>query len=159
MNPNIPIKNVVYKEGIFVGYRWYETQMITPLYPFGYGLSYTNFEYSNLKLSKETIQKGDALTAAIEIKNVGKIAGAETVQLYVRDLVSSLPRPLKELKGFNKVLLNPGEKKTVEITLHEKDFSYWDPAKKNWYAEPGEFIIMVGAASNDIRQTANVVLK
>jgi len=159
MSPNIPIRNIVYKEGIFVGYRWYESKKITPLYPFGYGLSYTKFEYSNLKLSEKTMQKGDALTAAIEVKNVGNAAGAETVQLYVHDVESSLPRPLKELKGFNKVFLNPGENKTVEITLHEKDFSYWDPAKKNWFAEPGEFVILVGAASNDIRQTANVVLK
>jgi beta-glucosidase len=159
MSPDIPIRNVVYKEGIFVGYRWYESKKIEPLYPFGYGLSYTKFEYSNLKLSKKTINKGEVLSATFEVKNVGKVAGAETAELYVHDVESSVPRPLKELKGFKKVLLNPGESKTIEIELLGKDFSYWDPTKKDWYAEPGEFTIMVGSASNDISQTANFVLK
>ena len=156
MSPDIPIRNVVYKEGIFVGYRWYESKKIKPLYPFGYGLSYTKFEYKNLKLSKKKISKGDVLTATFEVRNVGKVDGAETAELYVHDVKSSVPRPIKELKGFKKVFLKPGENKTVEIELKEKDFSYWDPSKKNWYAEPGEFKIMVGAASNDIRQTTNV---
>jgi len=159
MSPEIPIRNVIYKEGIFVGYRWYESKKIEPLYPFGYGLSYSKYEYSKLILSKKTINKGEILKATFEVKNVGQIAGAETAQLYVHDVESSVPRPVKELKGFNKVFLNPGESKTVEIALHDKDFSFWDPAKKNWYAEPGEFTIMIGAASNDIRQTTNVVLK
>jgi beta-glucosidase len=159
MSPEIPIRNVVYKEGVFVGYRWYESKKITPLYPFGFGLSYSKFEYSNLQLSKKTMQKGESLTATFEIKNIGNVAGAETAQLYIHDFESSVPRPTKELKGFKKVFLNPGESKTAEIKLQEKDFSFWDPAKKDWFAEPGEFTIMTGAASNDIRQTATVVLK
>jgi beta-glucosidase len=159
MSPDIPIRNIVYKEGIFVGYRWYDSKKIGPLYPFGFGLSYSKFEYSNLKLSQKTISKGEAIKASFEVKNAGKVAGAETAELYVHDVESSIPRPLKELKGFRKVYLNPGENKTVEIELNEKDFSYWDPAKKDWYAEPGEFTIMVGSASNDISQTENVMLK
>jgi beta-glucosidase len=159
MSMSIPIRNVEYKEGIFVGYRYYEAKKIEPLYPFGFGLSYSSFEYSGLKLSKEEIIKGENLSVSFLVKNTGSVAGYETAELYIRDRESSVPRPVKELKGFKKVFLEPGESKTVEIPLCERDFSFWDPTSKDWKAEPGEFIIMVGTSSNDIRESAKLMMK
>jgi beta-glucosidase len=159
MSPNIPIRNVTYQEGIFVGYRWYDEKKIEPLYPFGFGLSYTKFEYSDLKLSKNSFSKTEPLIVTFNVKNIGKVEGAEITQLYIHDVVSSVPRPIKELKGFKKVFLKPGETKTVTIELNEKDFSYWDPTKKDWYAEPGEFTIMIGSSSNSILLSEKVTLK
>jgi beta-glucosidase len=158
MNMSHPINNINYKEGIFVGYRWYESKEIAPLYHFGYGLSYTTFEYSNIKVSRQTLKAGEQLTVEFDVKNTGKVAGAEVTQLYVQDIQSSVPRPLKELKGFNKIYLNAGEIKSVKIVLDDKDFAFWDVTKNDWYAEPGEFNISVGSASNDIRQTIKVTL-
>jgi beta-glucosidase len=122
----------------------------TPLYPFGYGLSYTNFEYSNLKLSSETIKKGDSVEVSIEITNTGKIFGEEVVQLYVGDDVSSVSRPMKELKGFKKIGLQPGEKQKIVLTLSPSDLSFYNQDMK-WVLEPGTFTIMVGASSEDIK--------
>jgi beta-glucosidase len=156
-SPAIPIRNVKYDEGIFVGYRWYESRNIEPLYHFGFGLSYTKYEYSNLKLSGSSVKEGKRIKVSFNVKNTGSADGKEIAQLYIKDVKSSVPRPLKELKGFSKVALSPGETKKVELTLSEKDFSFWDVNKKSWYAEPGEFVIMVGAASNDIRLVATVV--
>jgi beta-glucosidase len=158
MNMSHRINNIQYKEGVFVGYRWYESKKIEPLYHFGYGLSYTTFEYSNIKVSSQTLKAGDHLTIEFNVRNTGRVAGSEVAQLYLQDIQSSVPRPLKELKGFSKIYLNPGEIKSVKIILNEKDFSFWDVSKNDWYAEPGEFNIMVGAASNDIRQTIKVTL-
>jgi beta-glucosidase len=153
-----PINNLKYKEGVFIGYRWYETKKILPLYPFGFGLSYTKFAFGDLKLSSAKIDKGENLTVEITVKNTGRVAGAEIAQLYVHDKKSSVERPVKELKGFRKIFLNPGESKTVQITLTPKDFSFWDINKNDWNAEPGEYTIMVGSASNNINKTAKVVL-
>ena len=111
-----------YKEGIFVGYRWYEHKKIEPLYPFGYGLSYTTFDYADLKVSPEKFNESNEVTVNFDIKNTGVVEGMETAQLYVQDMESSLPRPLKELKGFKKINLKPGESSTVEIKLSKKDF-------------------------------------
>jgi len=153
-----PVFDVKYKEGIFMGYRWYEKNNIEPLYPFGFGLSYTKFEYSNLQVSKNKFRENEEITVTYTIKNIGNFAGAELAQLYIRDTDSKFPRPLKELKGFEKVSLKPGESKKITLTLCKKDFSYWNPEIKTWYAEPGKFIIMVGASSNDIKLTGEIEL-
>jgi beta-glucosidase len=141
---------VVYTEGLLVGYRWYETKDIKPLFPFGHGLSYTQFKYSNLKLA----QNGDAkspVTVEFELANTGKRAGAEVAQIYVGPVHPSVSRPLKELKGFKKVFLLPGEKQTVSVTLDPNAFAYYDVDKKDWVAEKGEYKILVGSSSRDLR--------
>jgi len=123
-----------------------------------YYLHKVKFEDLNLKVSQEEYKKGEPGTVEFAITNTGKVEGAEVTQLYVRDVQSPVLRPIKELKGFKKVSLNPGESKTVKIELNEKDFSYWDENKKDWNAEAGEFEILVGAASNDIKLKATIKL-
>lgn len=141
-------KNVVnYAEGIYVGYRHYDTRNIEPLFPFGHGLSYTTFEYSSLKLKK----KGKSLTASFEIKNTGKTAGAEVSQLYIHDLISSEDRPLKELKNFEKTFLQPGETKTITFSITNEDLSFFSGKQKKWVVEPGQFEVQIGSSSRDIR--------
>jgi len=152
------VNNIEYKEGILVGYRWYDTKGIEPLFPFGHGLSYTTFEYRNLELSKSKFTSKDTVTVKFNLTNTGKMADAEVTQLYVRDIESKVLRPVKELKGFKKVYLEPAETKQVEIKLTKRDFSYWDPDKKDWYAEPGEFEILIGSSSKDIRLKGKVTL-
>jgi beta-glucosidase len=131
---------------------------ITPLFPFGYGLSYTEFAYSNLKLSNTTINPSQTVTVSVEVTNTGKVAGEEVVQLYVGDNVSSVSRPAKELKGFQKIALKQGEKKTVNFTLTPTDFSFYDKDMK-WVLEPGTFSIMIGASSADIKSTETLTVK
>lgn len=150
---------VTYKEGIFVGYRGYEKNNIEPLFPFGFGLSYTTFEYSNIKLSAAAISPSQNLVVTLNVKNTGKVAGKEIVQLYVHDVQSSLPRPNKELKGFAKVSLKPGETKKVKITIGKDALSFFDPAKHKWVAEPGEFEVLVGSSSKDIKLKKSFILK
>ena len=145
-----PIIDVIYDEGVFVGYRWYENKGIEPLYAFGFGLSYTTYEYSNLKIEQSSIKAGSSLSFKIDIKNTGAMDGQEIVQIYVRDIESSVERPLKELKDFQKVQLNAGAKKTLHFTLTERDFAFWDVKTENWVVEPGQFEILVGSASNNI---------
>ncbi|MDB4353844.1 glycoside hydrolase family 3 C-terminal domain-containing protein [Akkermansiaceae bacterium] len=145
-----PIVDVTYDEGVFVGYRWYERKAIEPLYGFGFGLSYTTYEYSNLRLEQSAIKAGASLSFKIDVKNTGAVDGQETVQVYVRDVASSVERPVKELKGFQKVQLNSGAKKTLHFTLTERDFAFWDVKTKSWVVEPGQFEVLVGAASDDI---------
>jgi beta-glucosidase len=154
-----PVYDVYYTEGIFSGYRWYEKKNIEPLYPFGFGLSYTNFEYSDLTVSKELFTENDVLNVRFKVKNVGKSNGAETAQLYIQDVESSVPRPVKELKGFAKVELASGQSATVTLELSKKDFSFWNPETKGWFAEKGAFIIKVGSSSRDIKLQKQVVLK
>ena len=145
-----PIQDVVYKEGVFIGYRWYEHKNITPLYAFGYGLSYTTYTYTNLVLNEKVITAGSTLNLSVDVKNIGKIDGQEIVQVYVCDIESSVNRPVKELKGFQKVPLKAGSKKTVHFTLVERDFSFWDVATHDWKIETGIFEISIGTASNNI---------
>ncbi len=142
---------VLYGEGIYVGYRYYDAKNIPPLFPFGHGLSYTAFKYGNLKVSPARAKAGAKVTVTVDVQNTGKVAGQEVVQLYVADPQSALPRPPKELKGFAKVDLNPGQTKTLKFTLDRRAFSYYDPAAKSWVAEPGAFEILVGSSSRDIR--------
>jgi beta-glucosidase len=140
---------VTYAEGLLVGYRWYDAKHIEPQFPFGFGLSYTTFKYSSLKLIPSDGTNG-ILTAQFEIENTGKVAGAEVAQLYVHEKNPALPRPEKELKGFKKILLQPGEKQTVSIPLDKAAFSYYDDGKKSWVAQDDTFEILVGGSSRDI---------
>ncbi len=148
--------DVHYNEGIFVGYRWYDKKSIEPLYHFGSGLSYTSFNYNNLRISAKVIRAGDPLKVTFTVTNTGKAAGSEIAQLYIRDMDSKHPRPVKELKGFEKISLQPGESGKVVIILTGMDFSYWSPEFKDWYTEPGEFSIMVGSSSGQIALTKDI---
>ncbi len=143
--------NIKYNEGIFVGYRWHDTKNIKPLFSFGHGLSYTTFEIGQAKADKAVITEDETITFTIPVKNTGKRAGAEVVQLYIRDVKSSLPRPLKELKGFEKIYLNPGEQKEVTITIDKSALSFFDPVKHDWVAEPGDFEALIGNSSDAIK--------
>ncbi|MDX1523148.1 MAG: fibronectin type III-like domain-contianing protein, partial [Anaerolineae bacterium] len=145
---------VRYGEGIFVGYRYYEKKKIEPLFPFGFGLSYTSFGYANLQLSTDTLAPDESLTVSVEVTNTGERVGQEVVQLYVRDVAATLSRPPKELKGFAKVDLKPGETTTVSLTLDRQSLAYWDDAKQAWVAEAGVFAVLVGSSSQDIRAQA-----
>ena len=147
---NNPI-NIKYNEGIFVGYRWHDTKNIKPLFSFGHGLSYTTFEFGKVKADKTKISKDDKITFTVSVKNTGNREGAEVVQLYISDLKSSLPRPTKELKGFEKVNLKPGETKEVSITVDKSALSFFDPVKHDWVAEPGDFEALIGNSSSDIK--------
>lgn len=142
---------VHYNEGIYVGYRYYDTKNVEPLFPFGYGLSYTQFDYSNLNIPSEFTDNQNEVKVSFDIKNTGQYEGKEIAQVYVHDVESSLERPTKELKGFLKVGLKAGETKMVEITLDKRAFQFYDPVKKAWVAEPGTFGILVGSSSKYIR--------
>jgi beta-glucosidase len=154
---NYPGENgrVRYGEGIFVGYRYYDKKKVEPLFPFGFGLSYTSFSYSNLALSATAIAPDEGLTVSLEVTNTGQRPGQEVVQLYVRDVTARLARPPKELKGFAKVNLRPGETQTVTLTLERQALAYWDDAQQAWVAEAGEFELLAGNSSQDIRARAN----
>jgi len=141
---------VFYDEGIFVGYRYFDINDIEPLFPFGFGLSYTTFKLENLNLSTETISNDKGFTVSVEISNIGARPGAEVVQLYIQDIESSIPRPLKELKGFKKVELTPGETKKISFELGLKDLSFYDEESSCWKAEKGLFKILVGNSSRNI---------
>jgi beta-glucosidase len=155
---NYPGKDLTvrYEEGLLVGYRWFDTKDIEPLFPFGFGLSYTRFEYSDLKLKPST--KDGELTAEFVVKNVGARDGAEVAQLYIQDLKPRLPRPVKELKGFRKVFLKAGEQQTVSIPINRSSFAFYDPAQNGWVAEKGEFKILIGSSSHTIRLGAQTRL-
>ena len=144
-----------YKEDLFVGYRWTDKQNIKPLFPFGYGLSYTTFEISNLRADKREMTADGKLTVTVDVMNTGSVAGAEVLQLYISDSKSSQPRPVKELKGFKKVSLAPGEKQQVDFTIDRSALSFYDETTGDWTAEPGEFVVTVNNSSaptkNNIR--------
>jgi len=151
--------NITYNEGIFVGYRWHDTKKIKPLFSFGHGLSYTTFDFGKAKADKTTIGQDDKITFTFTVKNTGKKAGAEVAQLYISDLKSSLPRPTKELKGFEKVFLNPGEEKEVSITIDKAALSFFDADKHAWVAEPGDFEALIGNSSDNIKTKVKFTLK
>jgi len=150
---------VRYGEGLYIGYRYYDAREIPVLFPFGHGLSYTSFAYSKLSVSADKFKDVDGLTVKVDVTNAGQMAGKETVQVYVHDRVSGLERPIKELKGFAKVDLQPGETKTVSIALDFRAFAYYHPEYKQWITENGEFDILVGASATDIRQSTTVTLQ
>lgn len=145
-----------YRESIYVGYRYYDTAGVKVQFPFGYGLSYTTFEYSNLSVSANDIQDTDSLGVTFTVKNTGDVAGAEVAQVYVSDVASTIYRPKKELKGFKKVFLEPGEEKTVALTLDKRAFAYYNVNIKDWHVETGEFVIMVGANAAEIKLTETI---
>jgi len=146
----------IYQEGIFVGYRYYEKKKIRPSFPFGYGLSYTDFNYSDLALSSEKITDEDTLVVRFKVENTGDVAGKEIAQLYVAPHGSRLKRPVKELKAFEKTSLQPGKAKTVSMELSRRDFAYYDDAFEEWVVESGIYTIAVGASSEDVRLEADV---
>ena len=147
-----------YKEDIFVGYRWTDKQQINPLFPFGYGLSYTTFQVSNLRADKKEMTADDQLTITADVKNVGSLAGAEVLQLYISDTQSSLPRPVKELKGFKKVYLEPGETQQVSFIIDRSALSFYDEKTGAWTAEPGEFVAMVNNSSAPTKNHIRFIL-
>jgi beta-glucosidase len=150
---------VHYGEGMFIGYRYYDAKQMPVLFPFGYGLSYTTFEYSNAKVSAKNFKDMDGVTVTVDVTNTGKLAGKEIVQAYVRDHKSGLIRPEKELKGFVKVELQPGETKSVSIQLDFRSFAYYHPRYKQWITEDGDFDLLIGASSTDIRARLTVTLE
>ena len=147
-----------YKEDIFVGYRWTDKQQIKPLFPFGYGLSYTTFKVSNLRADKKEMTDDGQLTVTADVKNVGSVAGAEVLQLYISDTQSSLPRPVKELKGFKKVYLVPGETQQVSFIIDRSALSFYDEKTGAWTAEPGEFVAMVNNSSAPTKNHIRFIL-
>ena len=151
--------HVVYKEDILVGYRWHDTKKIPALFSFGHGLSYTTFTYGKAALSSTDMTADGSITVTVPVKNTGSLPGKEVVQLYVGDNKSSLPRPQKELKAFDKIALNPGEEKTVTFTITADDLKYFDDARHEWVAEPGKFTLYIGSSSTDIRTKGSFTLK
>lgn len=150
--------SVEYREGLYVGYRYFNTANVPVLFPFGFGLSYTKFEYSNLKLSANSITDKDTLKVSVDVENVGDVDGKEIVQLYVNDVESTVYMPYQQLKGFEKVALKAGEKKTVEFTLDKRSFAFYNVNASDWQVESGEFKIMIGASSRDIRLSESVIV-
>jgi len=143
--------NEEYKESIFVGYRWADKEKIKPLFAFGHGLSYTTFKYGKFIADKKIMTDDETITFTVNVKNSGDRRGKEVVQLYISDLKSALPRPVKELKGFSKVELAPGEEKAVSITINKDALSYYNDVKNEWVTEPGKFVALIGSSSSDIK--------
>lgn len=154
--PSYPVAD--YDEGVFVGYRWFDEQDIDPLFPFGYGLTYTTFEYGTTRVTPSTAACGESVTVRTRVKNVGDRAGATVVQLYVRDRMASVDRPPKELKAFEKVRLDPGEATTVTLELDQEAFSFYSESKDKWVIEPGKFDLLIGRSSREIERTRTVTL-
>ncbi len=150
---------VHYKEGIFVGYRWQVKENIKPLFSFGHGLSYTTFKYGNVTADKTEMSSNDKITFSVEVKNTGKREGAEIVQLYIHDAEASVARPVKELKGFEKVSLQPGETKTVNFTIDKSALSFFDADEHAWVAEPGDFEAIIGASSSEVKSRTTFTLR
>jgi len=147
-----------YKEGILVGYRWYDTKKIEPLFCFGYGLSYTNFQYAQLQVSKKNYNQGENITATVKIKNTGKYAGKETVQFYISKPGSAIERADKELKAFKKVMIAPGETVNISVTIPVSSLAYFDARSMKWIVEPGTYQLLAGTSSRDISQTTTLTI-
>jgi beta-glucosidase len=158
---NYPGENGVvrYGEGAYIGYRYYDAKGMDVLYPFGHGLSYTSYAYSNLRVSAQSFTDVDGLTVSVDVTNTGDVAGKEIVQVYVHDVAARLSRPVKELKGFAKVALQPGETRTVTLELDARAFAYYDPAYQRWVTESGAFEILVGRSAADICLTVAVEME
>ncbi len=150
---------VFYGEGIFMGYRYWDQADAEPRFPFGYGLSYTTFDYSDASTDKKEYSTDDTVKVSVKVKNTGKMAGAEAVQLYIADKECSLPRPMKELKDFDKLMLEKGEEKTVTFELDKDAFAFYNPEIHDWEVESGEFDILIGSSSADIREEVTIRIK
>jgi len=159
LNIKLPINTVNYHEGVMVGYRWYEYKNIEPLFWFGHGLSYTTFSIEKPKVTPSSSAVDPRIECSVEIKNTGRVAGAEVVQVYVEDVQASVVRPKKELKAFRKVFLQPQERQTIQFTLGKDAFAFYDANRKEWVVEPGEFILHIGTSSKNILLQQRVVLK
>lgn len=151
-------RNVRYKEGFEVGYRYYDNHPAEVWYPFGHGISYTNYEYSDLKVDVKRDGDKHTITAKVNIKNTGNMDGKEVVQLYIKPISSVVARPIKELKRFEKITLAAGEEKTVEFTLCNHDFEYYNLCLREWYLESGLYSILIGASAADIRLEKEIEL-
>jgi len=149
----------VYKEDILVGYRWFDTKNITPLFPFGYGLSYTTFQFGKAKVDKAKYTKNDVVKLSFTLTNTGTTTGAEVAQVYIQDKASSVVRPVKELKGFSKIKLAAGESRVINIELPVSEWAFYDENSKQWKVEPGQFIIHLGSSSRDIKQQIPVMVE
>ena len=152
-------ENVRYNEDIFVGYRYVDRYGVKPQFHFGHGLSYTRFSYGKPTVDKKELAEGDTVNIVIPVTNIGSRHGKETVQLYVHDDKASVIRPVKELKGFDKLSLAPGETKHAVFRLTAEDLSFYDESSGSWKAEPGTFQVLIGASSNDIRRNIQIRLK
>ena len=152
-------KQVYYDEGIYVGYRWFDTKGVAPQFPFGFGLSYTTFKYGKPTLSAQTMDKNGKITLSVAVTNTGRMAGKETVELFISDDKCSEERPKKELKNFAKVALAPGETKTISFDITSSDLEYWSERTHGFVAEPGTFTAYVCASETDVRATAKFELK
>lgn len=151
--------DVDYREGVFVGYRYYDKKDMPVLFPFGHGLSYTSFSYEDIRLSADAITDQETLEVSVRVKNTGRVAGKEVVQLYVADRQNTVTRPARELKGFEKVFLLPGEAKTVTFHLEQRAFAYWNSSTEDWQVQSGMFTIFVGASSRNLPLQADVQLQ
>ena len=149
-------KKATYEEGVFVGYRYYEKKQMPVAFPFGFGLSYTEFSYGNLQIEKDSVKDTETVKVRVDVTNTGKTAGKEIVQLYVGEKNAPVPRPVKELKGFRKISLEPGETKAVEFTLDKRSFAYYEEELHDWYAPTDTYEISVGASSTDIRLSGEI---
>ncbi|MFX1580000.1 MAG: glycoside hydrolase family 3 C-terminal domain-containing protein, partial [Promethearchaeota archaeon] len=150
-------KRIYYDEGIYVGYRWFDKKKIEPLFPFGFGLSYTKFEYGDVSLNRQSMSKPDAIIAVnVDITNTGQRAGSEVIQVYSNDVDSSIDRPPQELIGFEKVRLNPGESISAAIKIRAEDLAFYDAARHGWRIEPGEFKLLVGKSSRNIFEDTEI---
>ncbi len=148
-----------YREGVFVGYRYYDKREMDVLFPFGHGLSYTTFEYSNLRLGADCIRDTDRLSVTVTAKNTGDRTGKTVVQLYVRAGVGEVIRPVRELKGFEKIELQPGEEKDVTFTLDKRAFAYWNETIHDWHVETGRYVVEVGHSSRNIALGEDVYIE
>lgn len=149
----------VYEEDILVGYRWFDTKKIKPLFPFGYGLSYTTFEYKNASSDKKAYAKDDIIKLSVELKNTGEVDGAETIQVYSTQKNPSLSRPAKELKGFSKVFLNNGESKVVEIEIPVQSLAFFDDKKHEWIVEADKFDLQIASSSDKVEKTVSILIQ
>ena len=150
------VDEAIYSEGVFVGYRYYTSKKQDVLFPFGYGLSYTKFAYSNLKLDRTQMTDAEALTVSVDVENTGNYAGKEVVQIYVAPSETEVSRPVKELRAFDKIELAPGEKKTVTFELDARAFAYWNTEIHDWFVESGSYDVQVGKNADEVLLHASV---
>ncbi|MGC2502232.1 MAG: glycoside hydrolase family 3 C-terminal domain-containing protein, partial [Silvibacterium sp.] len=151
--------HIKYAEGVFIGYRYYTSKHVEPLYPFGFGLSYTTFSFSNLKVSPETASPDDPINVSFDVTNTGSRAGATVAQLYVGDPSAKVERPVKELKGYQKIRIEPGVTQHVTLALDHRSLAYWDVASNNWKVDPGKFVVYVGDSSENTPLTQDFEVK
>jgi beta-glucosidase len=152
-------RNVTYAEGIFLGYRYYDRSKVKPLFPFGFGLSYTTFAFSDLRVAPKEASPAGPITVSFNIRNTGERAGAEVAQVYVGDPSATAPRPVKELKGFERVFLKPGETKQVSLTLNRRSLAYWDVKSQTWKVDPGRFVVYAGDSSENVPLQATFTIR